>query len=78
MSPLACLPLSTLLFIIQHSYESQPLTPWLDTSSLVFTVYGGYDTHRDNLRQLLAVLTAKTLSGINTIHGKKQQYTLEK
>ncbi|KAI8584692.1 hypothetical protein K450DRAFT_217528 [Umbelopsis ramanniana AG] len=72
MSPLACLPLSTLLFIIQHSYESQPLTPWLDTASLVFTVYGGYDAHRDNLRQLLAVLTAKTLSGINNIHAMEE------
>ncbi|KAH8553571.1 armadillo-type protein [Umbelopsis sp. PMI_123] len=74
MSPLACLPLSTLLFIIQHSYESQPLTPWLDTSSLVFTVYGGYDAHRDNLRQLLAILTTKTLSGINNIQGEKHKH----
>lgn len=68
-SPLACLPLSTMLFIIQHSYQSLPLTPWLDTASLVFTVYGGYDAHRDSLGQLLIVLTGKTLGGINTIQG---------
>jgi len=71
-SPLACLPLPTMLFIIQHSYESLPLTPWLDTASLVFTVYGGYEAHQDNLRQLLVVLTAKTLSGINTIQAMEE------
>ncbi|KAG2172850.1 hypothetical protein INT43_000200, partial [Umbelopsis isabellina] len=71
-SPLACLQLSTLLAIIQHSYESMPLTPWLDTAALVITVYGGYDAHKESLRQLLAVLTTKTLSGIHTVQAMEE------
>ncbi|KAG2210956.1 hypothetical protein INT47_000116, partial [Mucor saturninus] len=65
-SPLLSLNFEDLVSLLETSYGIAPFSCWLDTASFMMTVYGGQADHVETLRDLLGVLTTKTLA---FIHG---------
>ncbi|KAL9558404.1 hypothetical protein MBANPS3_000904 [Mucor bainieri] len=64
-SPLLSLSFMDLAALVETSYTAAPFSCWLDTASFMITVYGGHQMHFERLRDLLGVITTKTLAFIN-------------
>lgn len=70
-SPLLSLNFMDLAALVESSYSAAPFSCWLDTASFMMTVYGGHQTHFERLRDLLGVITNKTLEFIHGTEGKR-------
>lgn len=68
-SPLLSLNFVDLTGLIESSYRLAPFSCWLNTASFMMTVYGGQTKYFERLRDLLGVLTTKTLEFINGTEG---------
>lgn len=68
-SPLLSLAFMDLAALVESTYSAAPFSCWLDTASLMMTVYGGQNMWFERLRDLLGVLTTKTLEFINGAEG---------
>lgn len=68
-SPLLSLNFKDLVSLLETSYGIAPFSCWLDTASFMMTVYGGQADHVETLRDLLGVLTTKTLAFIHGSQG---------
>lgn len=75
-SPLLSLNFEELASLLESSYGIAPFSCWLDTASFMMTVYGGQEHHVKRLRNLLGVLTTKTLEFINGAQGIKKMKSL--
>lgn len=71
-SPLLSLNFNDLATLLESSYTMAPFSCWLDTASFMMTVYGGQTMHFERLRDLLGVLTRKTLEFIHGTEGKRE------
>ncbi|KAI8988860.1 armadillo-type protein [Pilobolus umbonatus] len=69
-NPLLSLDFDSLILLVQASYTTSHFSCWLDTASFMMTVYGGQSTHHERLRDMLGLLTTKTLEFINKPTGK--------
>jgi hypothetical protein len=69
-NPLLTLPFNELIVLIDTAYQTSKFASWLDTTSLVMTVYGGQESNTLVLRDLLSSLTEKTLNFICRPEGK--------
>ncbi|KAI8362594.1 armadillo-type protein [Blakeslea trispora] len=69
-SPLLSLSFSDLAGLIEQSYHATPYACWLNTASMMMTVYGGQETNRERLRDLLGSVTNKTMAFIHGTEGK--------
>lgn len=69
-SPLLSLNFADLAALVESSYNTAPFSCWLDTASFMMTVYGGHQMHLERLRDLLGVITTKTLEFIHDSKGK--------
>ncbi|CEP13227.1 hypothetical protein [Parasitella parasitica] len=63
-NPLLSLDFINLAALVETSYVAAPFACWLDTASFMMTVYGGQQMHFERLRDLVGVITTKTLSFI--------------
>ncbi|KAI8890957.1 ARM repeat-containing protein [Backusella circina FSU 941] len=64
-SPLLSLGFDDLTAVVQAGYKLNRLPSWLDTASVMMTVYGGQASHTERLRDLLGALSTITLDSIN-------------
>ncbi|KAI8637788.1 armadillo-type protein [Parasitella parasitica] len=70
-SPLLSLDFIDLAALVESSYVAAPFACWLDAASFMMTVYGGQQMYIERLRDLLGVITTKTLG---FIHGAEGNY----
>ncbi|KAI8335318.1 armadillo-type protein [Chlamydoabsidia padenii] len=66
---LLALPFDELIALIDTGYQTSGFATWLDTTSLVMTVYGGQEHNILMLRDLLSSLTEKTFKFISRPEG---------
>lgn len=71
MSPLLSLSFTDLALLVETSYNNAPFSCWLETASLMITVYGGQTMHLERIRDMLCVLTTKTFELIPGSEGKR-------
>jgi hypothetical protein len=69
-SPLLSLGFTDLAHLVETSYNAAPFSCWLETASLMVTVYGGQSMHFERIRDMLCVLTTKTFEFIPGSEGK--------
>jgi hypothetical protein len=72
-SPLLSLGFDDLTAVVQAGYKLSPFPCWLDTATVMMTVYGGQTSHVEHLRDLLGTLTTVTLESINGTESKKKK-----
>ncbi|ORX49415.1 hypothetical protein DM01DRAFT_1363853 [Hesseltinella vesiculosa] len=72
MSPLLTLTFSDLTHLIDSGYKAGRFAYWLETTSLVITVYGGHPPHLPVLCSLFDSLTTCTFQGITSTAGKNK------
>ncbi|KAF7724113.1 hypothetical protein EC973_001297 [Apophysomyces ossiformis] len=71
-SPLLALDFHALAALIESNYAQSPFSCWLDLTTFMMTVYGGHNQNIARLRDILGLLTEKTLSFINGPQGMEQ------
>ncbi|KAI8375089.1 armadillo-type protein [Choanephora cucurbitarum] len=71
-SPLLSLSFHDLVVLIEKSYSTAPYACWLNTASMMMTVYGGQEHNKERLRDLLGSVTNKTIEFINGTEAMEQ------
>ncbi|KAG0181559.1 hypothetical protein DFQ29_007920 [Apophysomyces sp. BC1021] len=71
-SPLLALAFQDLVTLVEANYTRAPFSCWLDTTTFMMTVYGGKEENAARLRDLLGLLTEKTLGFINGTEDMEQ------